>query len=40
MTPEAHYDLAIALKARGQIEEAAHELQIAIRLNPALPASR
>lgn len=33
----AHYDLAAALKARGQVEEAAHELQIAQRLSPARP---
>jgi tetratricopeptide (TPR) repeat protein len=36
----AHYDLAIALKARGQHDEAAHELQVAQRLNPALRAPR
>jgi Flp pilus assembly protein TadD len=36
----AHYDLAKALKSRGQLDQAAHELQIAKRLNPALPAPR
>jgi tetratricopeptide (TPR) repeat protein len=35
---KAHYDLAAALKANGQLEEAAHELRIAQKLNPALPA--
>jgi superkiller protein 3 len=30
----AHYDLATALKAHGQVDEAAHELQIARRLKP------
>jgi Flp pilus assembly protein TadD len=32
--PSAHYDLAAALKARGQLDEAAHELQIAQKLDP------
>jgi Flp pilus assembly protein TadD len=31
---QAHYDLAAALKAGGQLEEAARELQIAMKLNP------
>ena len=34
------YDLAKALESRGQLDQAAHELQIAQRLNPALPAPR
>ena len=40
-TPEdaaAHYHLAAALKARGQLDEAAHELQIAQKLDPKLSA--
>jgi len=37
---EAHYDRAGALKANGQLEEAAHELQIAQRLNPELATPR
>jgi Flp pilus assembly protein TadD len=36
----AHYDLAIALKARGQPDEAAHELQVAQKLNPGLRTPR
>ncbi len=32
--PSAHYDLAAALKARGQLDEAAHKLQIAQKLDP------
>ena len=36
----AHYDLAVALKAGGQHDEAAHELQIAQKLNPAIRAPR
>ncbi|MGH9538391.1 MAG: tetratricopeptide repeat protein, partial [Terriglobales bacterium] len=37
---KTHYDLATALKANGQMKEAAHELEIAQRLNPALAAPR
>jgi cytochrome c-type biogenesis protein CcmH/NrfG len=37
---KAHYDLAAALKATGQLEEAAHELQIVEKLNPAIAAPR
>jgi tetratricopeptide (TPR) repeat protein len=33
--PEAHYDLATALKAQGRLEEAVQELRMAQRLNPA-----
>jgi tetratricopeptide (TPR) repeat protein len=36
---EARYDLAKALKAKGQLDEAAQELRIAQRLNPALRTS-
>ncbi len=36
----AHYDLATSLKASGQLEEAAHELQIAQKLDPKLAAPR
>ena len=32
----AHYDLAAALKAGGQAEDAAREMQIAIKLNPGM----
>ena len=33
---QAHYDLAAALKAGGQLEDAARELQIAMKLNPGI----
>jgi len=36
----AHYDLAASLKASGQVEEAAHELEIAQKLDPKLTAPR
>jgi len=36
----AHYDLAASLKASGQAEEAAHELEIAQKLDPKLTAPR
>ena len=36
----AHYDLAASLKASGQLDEAAHELEIAQRLDPKLAAPR
>jgi Flp pilus assembly protein TadD len=36
---EAHYGLAAALQANGQVEEAARELQIALRLKPGFPSS-
>jgi len=35
---DAHYGLALALKASGHPEEAAHELQLAQKLKPALAA--
>jgi Flp pilus assembly protein TadD len=37
---QAHYDLATALKGGGQVEEAARELQIAMKLNPGIASSR
>jgi Flp pilus assembly protein TadD len=36
----AHYDLAAALKASGELDEAARELQIAQKLDPKLSAPR
>jgi Flp pilus assembly protein TadD len=33
---QAHYDLAAALKAHGQVEEAAREFQIAMKLDPRI----
>ena len=33
---QAHYDPATALKARGQVAEAARELQIARKLDPGI----
>jgi Tfp pilus assembly protein PilF len=33
---QAHYDLATALKAGGKAEDAAREMQIAIKLNPGI----
>jgi Flp pilus assembly protein TadD len=36
----AHYDLAASLKASGQLDEAAHELQIAQKLDPKFAAPR
>ena len=33
---QAHYDLAAALKAGGKAEDAAREMQIAIKLNPGI----
>jgi len=35
-----HYDLAASLKASGQLDEAARELQVAQKLDPKLPAPR
>jgi Flp pilus assembly protein TadD len=37
---QAHYDLAAALKADGQLEQAARELRIAVKLNPGVASPR
>jgi hypothetical protein len=36
----AHYDLAASLQASGQVEQAAHELEIAQKLDPKPTAPR